>query len=132
MVYTIANRVCKFMLSSPELRESLFLHSNTDIIQAPVPHPYESQHAGSNGPLLLEDFHLIGLLSHFDRERIPERVVHAKGSGAHGVYKTSNSLEDLCLADMFKEGSVLSLYDSQLLVASPDRTTVPETLGFSL
>ncbi|EKD17747.1 uncharacterized protein L3040_008067 [Drepanopeziza brunnea f. sp. 'multigermtubi'] len=71
---------------------------------APMPHPYEAQRMGENGPLLLQDFHLIDLISHFDRERIPERVVHAKGSGAHGVYKTTDSLEDLCLADMFKPG----------------------------
>lgn len=71
---------------------------------APVPHPYETQRMGENGPLLLQDFHLIDLISHFDRERIPERVVHAKGSGAHGVYKTTDSLEDLSLADMFQEG----------------------------
>ncbi|KAL2070012.1 hypothetical protein VTL71DRAFT_14692 [Oculimacula yallundae] len=69
---------------------------------APVPHPYEAQRAGENGPLLLQDFHLIDLLSHFDRERIPERVVHAKGSGAHGVYRTTNTLDDLCLADIFQ------------------------------
>lgn len=71
---------------------------------APYPHPYEAQRAGENGPLLLQDFHLIDLLSHFDRERIPERVVHAKGAGAHGYYRTTNSLEDLCLADIFKPG----------------------------
>ncbi|KAM3080110.1 hypothetical protein ACMFMF_003522 [Clarireedia jacksonii] len=70
----------------------------------PMPHPYETQRMGENGPLLLQDFHLIDLLSHFDRERIPERVVHAKGGGAHGVYKTTNALDDLCLADMFQEG----------------------------
>jgi catalase len=45
-------------------------------------HPYESQRVGENGPLLLQDFHPIDLLSHFDRERIPERIVHTKGSGA--------------------------------------------------
>jgi catalase len=44
----------------------------------PYPHPYETQRVGENGPLLLQDFHLVDLLSHFDRERIPERVVHAK------------------------------------------------------
>lgn len=71
---------------------------------APFPHVYETQRAGDNGPLLLQDFHLIDLLSHFDRERVPERVVHAKGSGAHGFYRTTNSLEDLSLADIFKEG----------------------------
>ncbi len=71
---------------------------------APYPHPYETQRVGENGPLLLQDFHLIDLLSHFDRERVPERVVHAKGAGAHGYYKTTNSLEDLSMADIFKEG----------------------------
>ncbi len=63
-----------------------------------------TQRAGLDGPLLLQDFHLIDLLSHFDRERIPERVVHAKGSGAHGVWECTDGLEDLCVADMFKKG----------------------------
>src|SRR5271170_5046776 len=67
----------------------------------PMPHPYESQRAVENGPLLLQDFHLIDLLSHFDRERIPERVVHAKGSGAHGFFECTNPLDDLCAADIF-------------------------------
>lgn len=47
------------------------------------------------------DFHLIDLLSHFDRERIPERVVHAKGGGAHGFFECTKPLDDLCMADMF-------------------------------
>ncbi|KAF2714318.1 catalase-domain-containing protein [Pleomassaria siparia CBS 279.74] len=81
-------------------QDTLYTTSNG----APYPHPYEAQRAGENGPLLLQDFHLIDLISHFDRERIPERVVHAKGSGAHGFYKTTNSLEDLSVADIFKEG----------------------------
>jgi catalase len=68
---------------------------------APVAHPYEAQRAGENGPLLLQDFHLIDLLSHFDRERIPERVVHAKGGGAHGFFECTEPLDDLCLADLF-------------------------------
>ena len=51
---------------------------------APVEDNQNSLSAGPNGPLLLQDFHLIDKLAHFDRERIPERVVHAKGSGAHG------------------------------------------------
>lgn len=70
----------------------------------PIAHPYETQRVGENGPLLLQDFHLIDLLSHFDRERIPERVVHAKGGGAHGYYQTTDPMEDLCEADLFKAG----------------------------
>jgi len=67
-------------------------------------HPYMVQRAGTDGPLLLQDFHLIDLLSHFDRERIPERVVHAKGSGAHGIWECTDDLSDLCCADMFRKG----------------------------
>ncbi|PWZ01566.1 catalase-domain-containing protein [Testicularia cyperi] len=67
----------------------------------PVQHAYESQRVGHEGPLLLQDFHLIDLLSHFDRERIPERVVHAKGGGAHGVYRTTHPIPDLCMANIF-------------------------------
>ncbi|KAI9756915.1 MAG: hypothetical protein M4579_003669 [Chaenotheca gracillima] len=80
-------------------QETLYTTSNG----VPMPHPYETQRVGENGPLLLQDFHLIDLLSHFDRERIPERVVHAKGSGAHGVFKTTHALDDLCSADLFSK-----------------------------
>ena len=69
----------------------------------PYPHPYETQRVGVNGPLLLQDFHLIDLISHFDRERIPERVVHAKGSGAHGTFKCTDPMDDLCMADIFSQ-----------------------------
>lgn len=66
---------------------------------------FENQRIGQDGPLLLQDFHLVDLLSHFDRERIPERVVHAKGAGAHGTFTCTKSLEDICFADCFsKEG----------------------------
>jgi catalase len=44
---------------------------------------------GGRGQLLLEDFHLLDKLAHFDRERIPERVVHANGSGAHGYFEVT-------------------------------------------
>jgi catalase len=48
--------------------------------------PEASQRIRTNGPLLLQDFHLLDLLAHFHRERIPERVVHAKGAGAYGEF----------------------------------------------
>lgn len=80
--------------------------SSKDVIYAtsngvPMPHPYETQRVGENGPLLLQDFHLVDLLSHFDRERIPERVVHAKGSGAHGFFECTDPMPDLSYADLF-------------------------------
>jgi catalase len=54
---------------------------------APVGDNQNSQTAGADGPVLIQDHHLIEKLAHFDRERIPERVVHAKGSGAYGYFE---------------------------------------------
>ena len=54
---------------------------------APVTDNQNSRTAGAAGPVLIEDHHLIEKLAHFDRERIPERVVHAKGSGAYGYFE---------------------------------------------
>ncbi|KAH9945512.1 catalase [Amylocystis lapponica] len=68
---------------------------------APVAEPYAAQRIGKIGPLLLQDFHHIDLLAHFDRERIPERVVHAKGAGAHGYFQTTHDLSDLTCAPLF-------------------------------
>jgi catalase len=55
--------------------------------RAPVTDNQNSRTAGSAGPILIEDHHLIEKLAHFDRERIPERVVHAKSSGAFGYFE---------------------------------------------
>jgi catalase len=56
-----------------------------------------------NGPLLLQDFHLLDLLAHFDRERIPERVVHAKGAGAYGEFEVTHDVSDITSIDMFSQ-----------------------------
>lgn len=66
-------------------------------------HPYGAQMAGPGGPLLLQDFNLLDDISHFDQERIPERVVHAKGGGAHGFFELTDSLSDLTYARPFQE-----------------------------
>jgi catalase len=57
-----------------------------------------SLRAGARGPSLLEDFHLREKIMHFDHERIPERVVHARGAGAHGHFQVYESLADLTSA----------------------------------
>ncbi|MEL4356610.1 MULTISPECIES: catalase [unclassified Luteococcus] len=57
--------------------------------------------AGVRGPALLQDHVLRDKLFHFDHERIPERVVHARGTGAHGVFETYESLAELTMADLF-------------------------------
>src|SRR5689334_10738760 len=57
---------------------------------------------GERGPAALEDFHFREKLFHFDHERIPERVVHARGFGAHGYFETTDSLADVTRADLFQ------------------------------
>ncbi|GMM33006.1 catalase A [Saccharomycopsis crataegensis] len=64
----------------------------------PVSEPFATQRIGQDGPLLLQDFSLIDSLAHFDRERIPERVVHAKGSGAYGYFEVTDDISDMCSA----------------------------------
>jgi len=55
----------------------------------PVPDDLNSLTAGERGPVLMQDAHLLEKLGHFDRERIPERVVHAKGAGAYGYFEVT-------------------------------------------
>ncbi|MBC3862830.1 catalase [Undibacterium jejuense] len=59
--------------------------------------------AGPRGPLLLQDFHLIEKLQHFNRERIPERVVHAKGSGAYGTFTVTHDISRYTKAKLFNQ-----------------------------
>ena len=61
---------------------------------APVDDDQNTVTAGPRGPALMQDVHLMEKLAHFNRERIPERVVHAKGAGAQGHFE--------CTADMSK------------------------------
>ncbi len=62
-----------------------------------------SLRSGARGPTLLEDFVLREKIFHFDHERIPERIVHARGSGAHGYFETYKPLGDITRADMFQK-----------------------------
>jgi len=59
--------------------------------------------AGDRGPTLLEDFHLREKITHFDHERIPERIVHARGSGAHGYFELTKSLSEYTKAQFLQE-----------------------------
>ncbi|MCW5719107.1 MAG: catalase [Bauldia sp.] len=68
----------------------------------PVADDQNSLRAGGRGPTLLEDQHFREKIFHFDHERIPERVVHARGFGAHGFFETYESLADITRADIFQ------------------------------
>ncbi len=66
---------------------------------APVVDDQNSVTAGPRGPLLMQDWQLLEKLAHFNRERIPERVVHAKGSGAYGTFTLKKDLSQYTIAD---------------------------------
>ncbi len=69
---------------------------------APISDDQNSLKVGERGPTTLEDFHLREKIFHFDHERIPERVVHARGFGAHGFFENYGSLSDITAADLFQ------------------------------
>jgi catalase len=72
----------------------------------PVQDDQHSLRGGERGPTLLEDFHLREKITHFDHERIPERVVHARGSGAHGFFQPYESLARYTKARFLQDPSV--------------------------
>jgi catalase len=69
----------------------------------PVEDNQTSLSAGPRGPLLMEDYHLIEKMATFNRERIPERVVHAKGAGAHGTLTITGDITQYTKAKVFAE-----------------------------
>ncbi|GAA5972111.1 hypothetical protein JCM3765_003423 [Sporobolomyces pararoseus] len=78
-------------------------HHVSNFSQAPVDNIQTSMRAGPRGPTSIDDPVARERISHFDHERIPERVVHARGAGAHGVFKLHSSLEDVSCAKVLTE-----------------------------
>ncbi|MDO9245683.1 MAG: catalase, partial [Phenylobacterium sp.] len=72
----------------------------------PISDHQNSLKAGARGPSLLEDFVLREKIQHFDHERIPERIVHARGSAAHGFFELTESLEKYTRAKILTEVGV--------------------------
>ena len=58
---------------------------------------------GDNGPVLIQDTFFLDTMTHFDRERIPERVVHAKGGGAFGYFEVTHDISKYCKAKIFSK-----------------------------
>ena len=73
----------------------------TNNFGAPVPDNEHSLSAGERGPILLQDYLLLEKIAHFDRERIPERVVHAKGAGAFGYFESDADMSAHTRAHLF-------------------------------
>jgi len=80
-----------------------FAQTLTTNTGAPVGDNQNSKTIGNNGQVLLEDIHLIEKLAAFDRERIPERVVHARGAGAFGEFVASSDFSDVTMADFLSQ-----------------------------
>ncbi|WP_070152821.1 catalase [Sphingobium phenoxybenzoativorans] len=76
----------------------------------PVFDNQNSLKSGSRGPTLLEDFVLREKIFHFDHERIPERIVHARGSGAHGVFEATDDISGLSKAAVFTKGEKTEVF----------------------
>jgi len=79
------------------------MNTNTGL---PINDDQNSLKAGDRGPTLLEDFILREKITHFDHERIPERVVHARGSGAHGVFKVYKPLAEYTKAGFLNDTEI--------------------------
>ncbi|THG11456.1 hypothetical protein TEA_005520 [Camellia sinensis var. sinensis] len=73
---------------------------------APVWNNNSSLTVGTRGPILLEDYHLVEKLANFDRERIPERVVHARGASAKGFFEVTHDISQLTCADFLRAPGV--------------------------
>ncbi len=101
----------------------------------PVADNQNSLTAGQRGPALLQDVHLIEKLAHFDRERIPERVVHAKGAGAHGYFQVYKSMAPFTkakfLQDQKKKTPVFVRF-STVVGARGSAETVRDPRGFAV
>lgn len=102
---------------------------------APVANNQQSKTAGDRGPTLLEDYHLLEKLAHFDRERIPERVVHARGAGAYGVFKPEQSLARYTRAAFLQDPDVetrVFVRFSTVIQPSGSPETIRDPRGFAV
>jgi catalase len=76
----------------------------------PISDNQNSLKDGTRGPTLLEDFVLREKIFHFDHERIPERIVHARGTGAHGVFEATDDISDISKAAVFAKGEKTEVF----------------------
>ncbi len=89
--------------------------------------------AGRRGPVLLQDHHLREKITHFDHERIPERVVHARGAAAHGVFEAYGNASTVTHADFLAEGSRTPVFTrfSTVVGSRGSLDTARDTRGFA-
>ena len=117
--------------TAPTRRPSLGSTTDTG---APAPSDRNSLTLGPDGPILLHDVHFLNQMAHFNRERVPERNVHAKGSGAFGEFETTEDVSAYTKAALFQPGTKTEMLARFSTVAgelgSPDTWRDPR--GFAL
>mgnify|MGYP000567730660 CR=1 FL=1 len=121
-----------FVLSNTKSMDKKKLTTNSGM---PYFEAQDSQTVGARGPVLLQDFVLQENLAHFVRERIPERVVHAKGSGAYGKFTVTNNISTYTKAKLFsKIGNSCKLFARFSTVGGEKGSadTVRDPRGFAL
>ncbi|MBU2288394.1 MAG: catalase, partial [Gammaproteobacteria bacterium] len=100
-----------------------------------IPDNHNSLKAGVRGPTLLEDFILREKITHFDHERIPERVVHARGSAAHGYFEVYKSMSQFTCADFLQDPDLKTPVFVRFSTVAGSRgsaDTVRDVRGFSV
>jgi len=110
------------------------VHGSTTNTGAPATSDRNSLTVGTNGPILLHDTHFIEQMAHFNRERVPERNVHAKGTGAFGVLEITEDVSQYTKAALFQKGAKTDMLARLSTVAgemgTPDTWRDPR--GFAL
>lgn len=101
----------------------------------PVADNQNSQTAGPRGPILMQDYQLMEKMAHFNRERVPERVVHAKGAGAHGTFTVTGDISRYTRAKLFSNvGNQCEMFTRFSTVAGEmgSADTARDPRGFAL
>ncbi len=100
----------------------------------PIADNQNSITAGPQGPITLYDVHLFEKIAHFNRERIPERVVHAQGAGAYGVFTATSDIERFTKAKVFTKGEATEVFARFSTVAGErgSAETQRDVRGFAL
>ncbi|WP_448237380.1 catalase [Microbacterium paulum] len=117
--------------TAPSAEASLGSTTDTD---SPAASDRNALTVGADGPIVLHDVHFVNQMAHFNRERVPERNVHAKGSGAFGHFETTDDVSAFTKAGLFQPGAVTEVLARFSTVAgeqgSPD--TWRDARGFAL
>src|ERR1700743_3576277 len=100
----------------------------------PATNDERSLTVGPQGPTVLHDHYVVQKMQHFNRERVPERVVHAKGSGAHGFFEVTEDVSQYTKADLFQPGRRTPLFIRFSTVAGElgSADTVRDPRGFAI